>query len=587
MIKGLCKYFIIILSISMCFFYMMDPSVFAQAADSDADGIPDWFEQDCTIPGHVGCPPDTDGDGIPDYLDPDDDGDGIATFDEGTEDLDNDGIPNFLDTDSDGDGKPDIDEGLGDDDGDGILNYIDVNDNDGPDGDLDGDGLTNSQEDALGSNKNSSDTDGDGVLDGVEVTDPENPVDTDNDGLLDISDDDDDGDGILTADELFTGSDRWVQDPDGWPDYWYDLNDPDGDGIPNYLDEDSDNDGRLDDPVNIWNDRDRDRVPNYLDTDDHDGPAGDADSDGLSNIFEDRIGTEPFDDDSDNDGVGDGREWAEGYDTDRDGIIDVLDPDDDGDCIPGNKEGRVDSDHDGITNDRDKDSDNDGRPDIYEGTGDNDCDGIPNYTDPVETDGPCALGDDDGDHVPNFADYDEADGPCAGKHYFINNLDFIPGKGRVIRTGSGLQVTFEKQVGTATLHCSGNTDCETNGIDGARLTIQQDMQIVIDVIGAGIIGDSRGKILVKMSDGSTRWLKFKASVKGQILCLDDSPTACTIMTIVMNQTIDLPGQIGKAVTQMDFKLQGIISLGKKGGALLEDLTGIGTLQFAPLNPAEF
>jgi len=50
---------------------------------------------------------DTDADGIPDYLDQDSDGDGLVDSNELTGDTDGDGIADFLDADSDNDGIPD------------------------------------------------------------------------------------------------------------------------------------------------------------------------------------------------------------------------------------------------------------------------------------------------------------------------------------------------------------------------------------------------------------------------------------------------------------------------------------------------
>jgi MYXO-CTERM domain-containing protein len=64
----------------------------------------------------------------------------------------------------------------------------------------------------------------------------------------------------------------------------------------------------------------------------------DSDGDGVPNLVETRLGTDPMRADSDMDGVPDGRELGAGptfmaIDTDRDGTIDALDTDDDGDGL--------------------------------------------------------------------------------------------------------------------------------------------------------------------------------------------------------------------------------------------------------------
>ena len=110
----------------------------------------------------------------------------------------------------------------------------------------------------------------------------------------------------------------------------------DGDGIPNRLDNDSDNDGltdadeRGDGPEPA--DTDGDGTPDYLDTD--------SDNDGLSDALE-------GDADDDNDGVPNYRDT----DSDNDGIAD----------------GDEDSDSDGVPDAADDDNDNDGIPDVVEG----------------------------------------------------------------------------------------------------------------------------------------------------------------------------------------------------------------------------
>ncbi|MCB9763641.1 MAG: OmpA family protein [Alphaproteobacteria bacterium] len=128
--------------------------------DSDRDTLPDAFEW--SIPGLR----DADGDGEPNFCDRDSDGDGIYDSEEGAEDHDGDGIPDAIDTDSDDNGISDREEGPdADNDSDGIPDYQDTDDEDGPTGDADGDGLTNAEEDACGSDPLDPDTDGDGVGD--------------------------------------------------------------------------------------------------------------------------------------------------------------------------------------------------------------------------------------------------------------------------------------------------------------------------------------------------------------------------------------------------------------------------------------
>ena len=108
------------------------------------------------------------------------------------------------------------------------------------------------------------------------------------------------------------------------------------------------------------------------DCDSSDGvdPGVDTDGDGLLDIDEFELGTDPENSDSDADGIDDLTEVGEvenPLDSDGDGIIDALDEDDDGDGIPTVVEGAEDFDGDSIPNYLDLDSDGDGVFDAAEG----------------------------------------------------------------------------------------------------------------------------------------------------------------------------------------------------------------------------
>ncbi|MEE2828078.1 MAG: MopE-related protein [Myxococcota bacterium] len=325
--------------------------------DSDGDHILDVLDPDDDgdgIPTADEGPWDPDGDGIPNYLDLDSDGDGFSDDYEGDGDPDADGTPSYLDLDSDGNGEPDVDEGNDDKDGDAIPDFLDIDDEDGPEADKDGDGLTNGEEQTLGTDWESTDSDGDGIDDWTEVgTDLEDPLDTDEDGTIDALDEDDDGDGIASADESSEDLDG-----DGEPDL-----DVDGDGILNHLDTDADGDG-IDDELEDDGDFDGDDIPDYLDED--------ADGDGIPDSLEGSV------------------------DTDNDGWMDAYDLDSDGDGLLDEEEGSGDVDGDGLMNSQDLEADGDGALDAVEGRGDVDGDGTPNWLDPDDSDGPYADADGDG-----------------------------------------------------------------------------------------------------------------------------------------------------------------------------------------------
>ena len=267
-----------------------------------------------------------------------------------------------------------------DTDGDGLNDSVDPDD--------DNDGLDDGEENTIGTDPLDDDSDEDGVVDGEDAfpLDGSESSDNDEDGIGDNSDDDDDNDGLSDGEEYGTGTDPLNPDTDG------DGIDDDNDPFPLDANETVDTDG--------------DGIGDNTDTDD--------DGDGLVDIYEINIGTDPLDPDDENDGIFTEFENPDpnqdfnpndAQDTDNDGTPDYFDTDDDGDGIltieeggdpnlDGNPLDATDSDQDGIPDYLDPDDDNDGVPTIEEfSLGiplDTDNDGIFDYLDT----------DDDNDGVP-------------------------------------------------------------------------------------------------------------------------------------------------------------------------------------------
>jgi gliding motility-associated-like protein len=269
--------------------------------------------------------------------------------------------------------------------------------------DADGDGVSDTQETSDGTNANdgcsylvasqifanttstwrNTDCDGDGVANGTD-TDPLNfcvggtgSVPAFGTPEYDIFRYQDcDNDGILNGLECSVGV--------NCPDF-------DNDGIPNYLDTDSDND-QIGDIAEGGIDSDGDGSANYIDLD--------SDGDGILDIREktldqDGDGTPNYlDFDSDGDNILDKEEARANYnvnsltlpDTDNDGTPDFLDLESDGDGILDIIESAGDFDGDQHPNYRDGDSDGDGISDSVEKFGDMDGDGKPNFLD-LDSDG--------------------------------------------------------------------------------------------------------------------------------------------------------------------------------------------------------
>ena len=379
--------------------------------DPDADGILGAADAVPATRGDANDPTPVNTDGLttPDYTDLDSDNDGLT-------DLAESGIPNAPALDPNGDGKID---NPADPDGDGIPQAVDgapttfgdVNNPTLPDGNNNG------------------------------TPDFRDPSDIDGDGIADATDLDDDNDGILDT----------VEDAQLSPD-------TDGDSVPNKLDLDSDNDGINDVIEANGTDANRDAIA--------DGPVssqGIPASAGAGLTPPDTDGDtrpNPYDLDSDNDGINDLVECGNPLlaDANGDGKVDGTDPDADGilgvaDAVPttrGDANDPTPVNTDGLTTPdyADLDSDNDGLTDLAEsgipnpatldpnGDGkidnpaDGDGDGIPQVCDGL----PTAFGDSNNPALPDTdadgtPDYVDASAPAADlfPNYTFSNTTFNVG----------------------------------------------------------------------------------------------------------------------------------------------------------------
>jgi len=212
--------------------FEQDDGTNPQVADSDGDGLPDGKDNCPLVANNSPSSPqtDTDGDHIGNACDLDADNDKVADavdnahptlltspelidryFNPGQEDRDGDGVGDVLDNCGDVPNANQLDT-----DGDGEGDLCDTNTIESakapakspvPNPDSDGDGLTDTQEQALGTSPTNPDSDGDGARDNVDncpTRGNQNQLDTDRDGRGDACDTDADNDGVLDKAPDFT-----------------------------------------------------------------------------------------------------------------------------------------------------------------------------------------------------------------------------------------------------------------------------------------------------------------------------------------------------------------------------------------------
>ena len=340
-----------------------------------------------------------------------------------------------------------------DTDGDGVT---DVNDNcpATPNGAAQ-DNQLNTDGDSQG-NACDSDDDNDGLSDSYEIAHGLNPLDSADAAL------DPDGDGVSTFQEAQNGTDPNVQD-----DVYF--ADSDGDGVTDNRDNclsvhntaqtntDGDSQGDACD-----SDDDNDGMPDSFEETYSpaldplvDDAAGDADSDGYTNLAEFGLGTSPIvanasGIDTDSDTVPDFQDNCPSVanagqeNQDNDSLGDACDPDIDGDGVangsdvfPTDATEWSDNDADGTGDNTDTDDDNDGMPDIFEAlygldslnssdaSADADSDGVSNLQEYIQGSNPTipnnSTSDTDGDgridvldNCPSTANANQADGDNDG-----------------------------------------------------------------------------------------------------------------------------------------------------------------------------
>jgi hypothetical protein len=318
------------------FDYDLDGKINMLDLDSDNDGVPDVAEAygtDANGNGIIDSYVDTDGDGLSQNVDVNNTGANNTGIGLGLPDLDGDGVPNFLDLDSDNDGIPDVVEAAGPDvNNNGIIDaFVDINGDGLHDAyinatgllltgaDINGDGVADSypnknKDRDFRPNAYDMDSDGDGIVDVIESGLPDVNLDGIVDGVIAKN-------GWSTTISVMPTLNLRNTDGIGNPDY-LDI-DADEDGIPDNIEGmstigyllpgtiDTDGDGLVDTYDNLSGfggsgilvyDHDGDTVPDYLDLDtDGDGKIDilEGNDFNLNGIFDDLVTLTGLDTDGD------------------------------------------------------------------------------------------------------------------------------------------------------------------------------------------------------------------------------------------------------------------------------------------------
>ncbi|MBV7329144.1 hypothetical protein KFU94_12995, partial [Chloroflexi bacterium TSY] len=128
----------------------------------------------------------------------------------------------------------------------------------------------------------------------------------------------------------------------------------------------------------------------------------------------------------------------------------------------------------------------------------------------------------------------------------LAGIVFLP-VGGVVYTGQGtttverlpsnqLLVSTTGLQGTGAIDCDGDQDCIDAGLDGVTLSLDQDMQFLIDNETLSVAGDSEGSIQGLTPDAD---VGFSANIAGVVTCIAAAPNPCYALHIDVQISGDL------------------------------------------------